>query len=130
MSMALFSKNKNEEKEAATEKSTAASAKKTTQIATKDANDVTHVLISPRVSEKAMLLTEQNVYVFNVSPRANKRQIIRAIEEQYNVTPIKVAVTSIKRKRVRNMRTGIPGVTKGGKKAYVYLKKGDSISLV
>ena len=130
MSMALFSKNKKEEKEVVTKKSTATSAKQTANTVVADANDLTHVLISPRVSEKAMLLTEQNVYVFNVSPRANKKQIIRAIEEQYNVTPVKVAVTSIKRKRVRNMRTGVPGVTKGGKKVYVYLKKGDSISLV
>ena len=86
---------------------------------------INNVLISPRVTEKATFLAEENVYVFNVSPRSNKKDITKAVLTFYKVTPKKIRVVRIPRKKV--LVRGKKGVKSGGKKAYVYLKKGDKI---
>jgi len=88
------------------------------------------VLLRPRLTEKAVALMEQGVYTFDVSPRANKTMVAKAIESVYKVKPVKVSVSNIKTKTKRNPRTGKLGTTTGGKKAFVYLKKGDSISIM
>ncbi len=88
------------------------------------------VLSHPRLTEKATRGIEGRVYTFDMHPRANKIQVKKAIEKIYKVTPVKVNVSKIARKSVRNPRTGEMGVKGGGKKAMVYLKKGDSISIV
>ena len=88
------------------------------------------VILQPRLTEKAVSTMEKNVYVFNVSPRANKVMVKQAIAEVYNVQPIKVAMVTIKPKKKRNPRTGKIGTQSGGKKAYVYLKDGDSINIM
>ncbi len=88
------------------------------------------VLLRPRLTEKAVETMEQGVYVFDVSPRANKVMIKKAIQDVYKVEPVKIAISSIKTKKKRNPRTGKIGTQSGGKKAYVYLKKGDSISIM
>jgi large subunit ribosomal protein L23 len=88
------------------------------------------VLLRPRLTEKAVNMMEQGVYVFDVSLRANKVMIMSAIKDVYKVEPVKIAITSIKTKKKRNPRTGKVGTQSGGKKAYVYLKKGDSISIM
>jgi large subunit ribosomal protein L23 len=93
------------------------------------ARDLAHVLSHARITEKATDNSMRNVYVFNVSTRATKRDIMQAVRKLYSVTPLKVAVVTIRRKSIRNMRTGRTGVKGGGKKAYVYLKKGDSITI-
>jgi large subunit ribosomal protein L23 len=87
-------------------------------------------LTHPRITEKATNGIEHGVYVFNVAPNTNKKQIKEAIKLIYNVDPVKVHVTTIRRKNVRNSRTGVKGMKSGGKKAYVYLKKGDTISIM
>ena len=92
--------------------------------------DLARVLIRPRVTEKATIGTADNVYVFDVAPDANKTQIKHAVKKVYNVDPVKVHVSKIARKNVRSLRDGTKGVKGGGKKAYVYLKKGDSISVM
>jgi large subunit ribosomal protein L23 len=86
------------------------------------------VLLGPRVTEKASLLSEKNVYAFEVSPRAQSEDIKRAIFEMFKVRPVKVAVLTIRRKKV--MSRGRQGMRSGGRKAYVYLKEGDKIELV
>lgn len=88
-----------------------------------------HVLLRPRITEKATVVTGMSVYVFDVSPNSNKRQILEAVAHYYKVTPRKVHVVSIRAKSTRNMRTGQRGTSHGGKKAYVYLKKGETITL-
>jgi len=89
------------------------------------------VIIRPRVTEKATILSEKSgrtVVVFEVSREANKRNIAEAIGGLYKVTPEKIAVLRVppKRKFVRGHMT--KGVT--GYKAYVYLKKGEKIEVV
>jgi|SRR3989344_484780 len=85
-------------------------------------------IIKPRITEKASFITEDGAYSFNVMPRANKVIIKKAIEEIYGVKPVRVNIVHIQSKQVtvRN-RTG---VKPGGKKAIVYLKKGDRIEFV
>jgi large subunit ribosomal protein L23 len=88
------------------------------------------VLLRPRLTEKVVTMMEQGVYVFDISLRANKIMVKKAIQDVYKVEPVKIAISSIKSKKKRNPRTGKIGTQSGGKKAYVYLKKGDSISIM
>jgi large subunit ribosomal protein L23 len=84
------------------------------------------ILLSPRITEKSALASEKGAYTFNVSTSATKSEIKKAIKAQYSVTPVKVSVTQITDKVV--MRRGVLGTKSGGKKAVVYLKKGDKIA--
>ncbi|TSC69496.1 MAG: 50S ribosomal protein L23 [Parcubacteria group bacterium Gr01-1014_56] len=89
-----------------------------------------HILLNPRVTEKGAYLSELGVYVFNVAPTANKKEIAEAIKEIFKVTPRKVRVVTIPTKQVVTRGTNRSGKTAGGKKAYVYLKKGETIELM
>lgn len=86
------------------------------------------VIKKPHLTEKATLLSEKNVYVFEVEKKANKTEVKKEIERIYKVKPVKVniAVTGDEKVFVR----GKWGVKRGIKKAYVYLKKGDKISVI
>ncbi len=92
-----------------------------------DGADLSWVLIKPRITEKAAMVSEGNVYTFDVATRSNKIQIKNAIRLAYNVTPLKVNVISARSRKV--MRRGRKAHQTGSKKAMVYLKKGDSIDL-
>ena len=120
MHMALFSRKKKE-----TESATAVAA-----VTPSGKQDLSWVLIKPRITEKATDVGVARAYVFNVNEGANKQQIAHAINQVYKVRPVKVRVTAIKTKSIRNARTGKMGTKPGGKKAYIYLKEGDSINLV
>ena len=84
-------------------------------------------LRAPWLSEKALIGTEKGVYVFAVPPRATKTEIAAAIERIYKVVPVKVNVANLpgKSKALRSRRGY--GRRAARHKAYVYLKKGDSI---
>ncbi len=86
------------------------------------------VLIStPRITEKATIQMEKNIYSFNVSPRATKPEIMKAIISLYKVTPLKINMVTIPSKNV--VVRGKKGVKSGGKKALVFLKKEDKIEI-
>ena len=88
-----------------------------------------HVLLRPRITEKASQMSmDHNVYTFEVPESASKRHIALAVKDFYKVTPVKVATVHIPRKSV--VVRGQKGMKAGGKKAYVYLKKGDKIEFV
>lgn len=90
-----------------------------------------HVL-KPRVSEKAYSQSQTNVYVISVEKTLDKVSIARAIEAQFAVTVEKVNTLISKGKSKRTVRKGgrpVSGRTSDFKKAYVSLKKGDSISI-
>lgn len=88
----------------------------------------THPLIKGvRVTEKAALSAENGAYTFNVEDNANKNEIKKAIKFIYGVTPRRVSIIQITSKKV--VRRGKIGTKKGGKKAVVYLKKGDKITI-
>ena len=87
-----------------------------------------NIIKNPRITEKASFAAEQNVYIFNVSKRANKTEIKKEIFSLYKVKPLKVNVLNVPRKNI--MSRGKIGVKGGGRKALVYLKKGDKIEFV
>lgn len=86
------------------------------------------VLIAPRVTEKAAIVSENGVYTFMVAPTATKVAIAHAIKELYNVLPTKVAIVRVPAKT--KMRRGIAGVVGATKKAYVTLPKGKTIEFI
>lgn len=88
-----------------------------------------HVLKSPRVTEKASFLTARsNAYVFDIAPRINEWEVRKAIFELYKVQPVKVAILPVRGKKV--FRQGKVGQTASGRKAYVYLKAEDKIEII
>lgn len=86
------------------------------------------IIKNPRITEKASVLMEQNVYVFDVATSANKNEVKQAVLDIYKVSPIKVNVVSVPHKQVA--LRGRKNVIWGGKKAFVYLKKGDKIEII
>jgi len=91
--------------------------------------NLSHVLRHARVTEKATMHSEAGVYTFDVAEDATKRDIMQAVRLLYKVTPRKVAIVTVPSKSRRNARTGKTGIKHGGKKAYVYLKKGEQITI-
>ncbi len=81
---------------------------------------------NPKITEKgANLQASQNKYIFQVDPRANKKEIKDAIETIYEVKVTSVNVMNVrgKMKRVRYDY----GRTASWKKAIVTLKAGNTI---
>ena len=89
---------------------------------------MTTIIKNPRITEKASFGAEQNVYTFDITSSANKTEIKKAIFTLFKVKPLKVNVLNIPRKKI--MSKGKAGVRGGGRKAFVYLKKGDKIEFV
>jgi large subunit ribosomal protein L23 len=83
------------------------------------------IILKPRITEKASFVAESNVYVFEVAPKATKKQVTDTIKAFYDFTPIKVNIVKNPAKEV--FVRGKKGVKQGVKKAYVYLKDGDKI---
>ncbi len=123
--MALFSKKTNTKKEPAVAKAADVAVVANEKSGIRSSN--AHILRHARITEKATMHSTESVYIFEVAKRATKRDIVMAIRDIYNVTPRMVRVANIPTKTTRNMRTGIIGTKNGGKKAYVYLKKGETI---
>ena len=84
-------------------------------------------ILSPIITEKATILSEQNKVVFKVADDATKDEIAAAVEELFKVTVTKVntLVTKGKTKRFR----GIMGRRTDVKKAIVTLAEGQSIDI-
>ena len=85
------------------------------------------VILSPHITEKATVLSEQNKVVFKVAHDATKDEIAAAVEELFKVNVLKVntIVTKGKSKRFR----GILGKRSDVKKAIVTLAEGQSIDV-
>ena len=85
------------------------------------------VIIRPRLTEKATLLSKQTrpVYTFEISPMATKATIAAAIKKLYQVEPVKVRVIKLPAKY--KMIRGRLGRSTATRKAMVYLKAGDKI---
>ncbi|MCX6703712.1 MAG: 50S ribosomal protein L23 [Candidatus Zambryskibacteria bacterium] len=90
--------------------------------------DLKTVLLRPRITEKATIQSESSVYSFEIPKHATKTDIIKAVKEIYNVTAVKVATVTTPQKKV--FVRGKVGYKKGLKKAYVYLKKGQTIEII
>ena len=121
--MALFSRTKEKTVEAATE------VVNTSKALTTDRN-VAAVLIKPLITEKAVNLGTSNVYTFMVAKNATKYTVAYAVTAHYKVTPVKVNIVNKKPATTHSRARGREVSVAGYKKAYVYLKKGDTITLV
>jgi large subunit ribosomal protein L23 len=87
-----------------------------------------HVLLAPRITEKAALSSERGAYVFTVASNATKVDVKKAFFQVYGILPRKVTMTRIPKKNtfIRGRR----GTKGGGKKAVVYLPEGQKIEIV
>ncbi len=86
-----------------------------------------HLLLSPRVSEKAAMLASKGVYVFNVPVSANKVEVAKAVEALYKVKVASVNTVRGPGKIVRRGRTA--GRRNNWKKALVQLVAGQKLDL-
>ncbi|MCL1816216.1 MAG: 50S ribosomal protein L23 [Clostridiales bacterium] len=85
------------------------------------------VLIRPLVTEKSMLLMEENKYCFLVNKKANKIEIRKAVEGLFNVSVLKVTTRIVKGKIKRMGRT--QGKRPDTKKAIITLAAGNKIEI-
>ncbi|MQF87212.1 MAG: 50S ribosomal protein L23 [SAR202 cluster bacterium] len=89
---------------------------------------VFQVLKRPIITEKSTLLQEQNKYVFEILPRANKTQVREAVERAFdvNVTNVNIVMNAGENRRLRNGRWLRTSATK---KAIVTVASGQTIQL-
>ena len=82
------------------------------------------------LTEKATLLSEKhNQYVFRVSPKANKIEIKRAVEQLFKKTVLNVNTANFAGKKKRE-RTASFGRRSHWKKAVITLKEGEKLDLI
>lgn len=81
-------------------------------------------------SNKSVSRCQTPKIVFDVHPKANKRQIADAVEEIYKEKKVKVVkVNTITVKPKKRRVRGFSGVTSGYKKAVVSFRPGDVIEV-
>jgi ribosomal protein L23 len=121
--MALFSKDT---KKAVAPKKASSQTPKVAKKLPEDGR-LESILLTPWLSEKALIGTENGVYVFAVPARATKTTVSQAVQAIYKVTPRQVRMVNLPAKTV-NLRTRRGTGTRARRhKAYVYLKKGETI---
>jgi len=86
------------------------------------------VIKRPVITEKSTRAQENNKYSFDVNPKADKRDIRRAVEDIFKVTVEEVRTVSMPAKFKRVGRN--TGKTSPWKKAIVTLKEGDRIEFM
>jgi len=103
--------------------------KETKKVAKKEAIKEAKVVsaVNPHITEKASFLSEKGAYVFKIAKNFNKIMVREAIKKQYNVNPVKVSIINTPAKTIVFKRRYAE--KPGYKKAIVYLKKGEKISL-
>ncbi|MGH7141523.1 MAG: uL23 family ribosomal protein [Minisyncoccia bacterium] len=87
------------------------------------------IVLSSYITEKSTVAGERSGYAFIVAPRANKKEIARAIFELFKVSPVAVRVINRLGKQTSVRGTNRHGRQIGKKIAYVYLKKGETIDI-
>ncbi len=88
---------------------------------------MSNIILTPKISEKAIYLAERGIYVFEVPTSTNKIEVAKAVETAFKVkvTDVNMVVVKGKLKRFRQ----VLGRQKDLKKAMVKLKAGQSITL-
>lgn len=81
-----------------------------------------HLVLTPKISEKAIGLAELGIFVFEVPSRTNKIEIAKAVEAAFKVkvADVNIVIAKGKLKRYRQ----VFGRQTDTKKAYVKLKSG------
>jgi large subunit ribosomal protein L23 len=91
--------------------------------------NLSHVIKTIRLSEKASLLSEQNnSYVFEVHPDSTKQEIAQAVTAGFGKKVVSVNTANYAGK-ARRKRTPQAGFTADWKKAVVKLAPGEKIDL-
>ena len=85
------------------------------------------VIVSPAITEKSTMASEQNQVVFNVARKATKPEIKAAIEALFSVK-VTAVNTLIRKGKVKRFR-GTAGRQSDVKKAVVTLAEGQSIDV-
>ena len=85
------------------------------------------VIVSPAITEKSTMASEQNQVVFNVAKKATKPEIKAAVEALFGVKV--TAVNTLLRKGKTKRFKGLVGKQKDVKKAVVTLAEGQSIDV-
>jgi len=132
--MALFKTNKKEaeaKKDVSVDKEKNKTVAKKAKVveAVKTAKDVKDVKpkIRPHVTEKATFLSEKGIYIFRIKPEINKIMMKSFIKKTYGVEPVKIGIVNSPAKTVFLRKRRV--LKSGYRKAMVYLKKGDKISI-
>ncbi len=89
--------------------------------------DAYDIIVSPVITEKSTVVSENGQVVFNVRREATKPAIKQAVEQLFNVK-VK-AVNTLVRKGKRKVFRGIRGRQSDTKKAFVTLEDGHSIDV-
>ena len=87
------------------------------------------ILSQPKYTEKAATLSQKGVYVFEITPKATKTNIKDAFEQIYKKRPEAVRIVAGTTKQMSQRRFKGVGVKNMQRKAYITLKRGDTISL-
>jgi large subunit ribosomal protein L23 len=91
--------------------------------------DIRHydVIVSPSITEKSTMASEQNQVVFNVAKTASKPEIKAAVEALFGVK-VTAVNTLVRKGKVKRFR-GFIGKQKDVKKAVVTLAEGQTIDV-
>ncbi len=85
------------------------------------------VIVSPVITEKATILSEQNKVVFRVARTATKPQIKQAVEKLFDVK-VTAVNTLVRKGKIKRFR-GVLGQQSDVKRAIVTLADGQSIDV-
>lgn len=88
---------------------------------------MSQMVLTPKISEKAIYLAERGIYIFEVPTNANKIEVAKAIEAAFKVKVTDVNMVIIKGKLKRYKQ--ILGRRQTVKKAMIKLEKGQKITL-
>lgn len=104
-----------------------ATKKKTEEVESLKSKVESKLIISPRMTEKASMQSSSNAYTFVVAKNATKVNLMREVVKEYKVTPKKITILNTPPRNV--FVRGRKGVQAGIKKAIIFLKKGDTITI-
>ena len=85
------------------------------------------IIIRPIISEKTTGLMEENKYVFEVSRKANKHMVKKAIKDLFEIDAEKVNIMNVRGKN-RRLRFHV-GKRSAWKKAIITLTAGQKIEI-
>jgi len=92
------------------------------------------IIVEPVLTEKTNAQRDGEIkkYTFKVHNKANKRQVMSAVEELFSVKPVSCNILNVKEKpRSTRSKSGFrSGSTSAWKKAIVTLRTGDKIDAI
>lgn len=88
-----------------------------------------NVIVRPLITEKSTSLTGINQYCFEVAPNAGKSAVRNAVEDAFKVDVVAVKTLIVPGKTKRMLKSKKLAKLSKWKKAFVTLKKGQSIGL-